>query len=157
VADEDRADEDRAGEVQVASPGEFYTWVLGRYRRSINALIAAMIVMTLGFAGIAAWLVLSLGDIEAAADFQLQRLDAAEQRLDAAEHQLHEVGHQADRAQRAVTELPEDFPTPSGELRRRLKCVDANIRILREGVRQLLIGAISTEEYFSRFPLSPCQ
>jgi hypothetical protein len=146
-----------AEEEQVASAGEFYTWVLGRYRRSINALIAAMIVMTLGFAAIAAWIVLSLGDVKAAADFQLESLAAAEQRLDAAEHTLHEVGHQAQRAQAVIRDLPENFPTPSGELRQKLNCVDQNVRILREGVRALLVGRISTEEFFESYPLSPCQ
>jgi hypothetical protein len=146
-----------AEEEQVASADEFYTWVLGRYRRSINALIAAMIVMTLGFAATAAWIVLSLGDMDARADSQLERLTAAEERLGTTEHSLHEIEHQADEAQQVVNDLPENFPTPSGELRQRLKCVDENVRVLREGVRALLVGQISTEEFFASFPLRRCR
>jgi|SRR5918992_3352631 hypothetical protein len=140
-----------AEEEQIESAGDFYGFALQRYRKSLNALIGALIVLTLGVVGIGVWLVFSLDKVETVAEFQ-------DERMDRLEHEVHEGRHGVDQVEEALSRLPDpsDFPTPSGELRRRVRCVDRNTRDLREGLRQLLVDGISVDEFFTRFELRTC-
>lgn len=140
-----------AEEEQIESAGDFYGFVLQRYRKSLNALIGALILLTLGVVGIGVWLVFSIDKVETVADFQ-------DQRIDSIEHEVHEVRHGVEEVKEAISKLPDpsDFPTPTGALRERVTCVDRNIRDLREGLRQLLVEGISVDEFFTSFELRAC-
>ena len=140
-----------AEEEQIESAGDFYGFVLQRYRKSLNALIGALIILTFGVVGVGVWLVFSLDKVEAVDAFQQQRMDGIE-------HQVHENRHGVEQVKEALARLPRpsDFPTPSGELRKRVRCVDENTRELREGLRQLLVEGISVDEFFATFEFRSC-
>jgi hypothetical protein len=140
-------------EDQIESAGDFYGFVLQRYRRSLNALIGALTLLTLGVVAVGVWLVFAVDKVETGAEFQQQRLETME-------HDLHEAGHAVDNVEDVIAALPSplptDFPTPSGELRKRLTCVDQNVRELRQGLRALLVQGISIDEFFANFQFRTC-
>jgi hypothetical protein len=140
-----------AEEEEIESAGDFYGFALQRYRKSLNALIGALIVLTIGVVGIGVWLVFSLDKVETVAEFQ-------DERSDDLQHQVHENRHGVEEVKEVLGRLPDpsDFPSPSGELRRRVNCVDQNTRVLREGLRQLLVEGISVDEFFASFELRAC-
>jgi hypothetical protein len=140
-----------AEEDRIESAGDFYGFALQRYRKSLNALIGALIVLTLGVVGVGVWLVFSLDKIETVDAFQ-------EERMDRIEHEVHEGRHGVEGVKEALSKLPDpsDFPSPTGELRKRVNCVDQNVRDLREGLRQLLVDGISVDEFFATSEFRTC-
>ncbi|HYI46390.1 MAG TPA: hypothetical protein VE174_13115 [Actinomycetota bacterium] len=128
-------------ELQEVDPaGDFYSWILKRYQRTISRLVIFMAVITVGLVLMAFW-------------FD-SRLSAIEDQTRAAPGAVQ--GPTVEQWQESVDQSAQRDAALQSKVDSMAGCLNGNLQAFDTAMQQLLLGRMQVREFVSGFKLRSC-